>query len=61
MLPSLRVYSLPPGQLRRERRGWGQTKTTSTGLEGFVDWTGVVDCELAEEEEMFSLALEFST
>ena len=39
----------------------GQTKTADIGLEGFVDWKGVVDGEPAEEEEMFSLATRFAT
>ena len=37
-----------------------QTKTADTRLEDFVDWTGVVEGEPAEEKEMFSLTIEFS-
>ena len=37
-----------------------KTKTTCTRLEGFVYWTGIVDSEPAEEEEMFSLAVGFA-
>ena len=37
-----------------------QTKTVGAGLEGFVDWTRVVDYEPTEEEEMFTLATVFS-
>ena len=36
-----------------------QTKTISTGLEGFIDWIGVVDSEPTKEEEMSSLAAGF--
>ena len=38
-----------------------KTKTTGAGLEGFIDWAGVVNSEPAEEEEMFSLAVGFTT
>ena len=37
-----------------------QTKTIGAGLEDFIDWMGVVDNELVEEEEMFSLAVGFA-
>ena len=37
-----------------------QTRTTDVGLEGFVDWKGVVDSKPAEEEEMFSIATGFA-
>ena len=36
-----------------------QTKTVGAELEGFIDWTGIVNGEPSEEEEMFSLAAGF--
>ena len=37
-----------------------QIKTVGVGLEGFLDWTGVVDGESVKEEEMFSLVARFA-
>ena len=37
-----------------------QTKTAGAGLEGFVEWMGVVDGEPTDEEEIFSLVAEFA-
>ena len=37
-----------------------QSKIANVGLEGFADWTGLVDSESVEEEEMFSLATRFA-
>ena len=38
-----------------------QTKAAGARLEDFVDWTCVIASELAEEEEMSSLAARFAT
>ena len=48
-----------PRSIKKRETRVRQTKTAGTGLEGFVDWTRVVDGEPVEEEEMFSLAAEF--
>ena len=50
----------PRPEKKRELR-MQQTKTVRAGLEGFVDWTVVIDNEPVEEEEMFSLSAEFAT
>ena len=34
-------------------------KAVGAGLEDFVDWTSIISSELAEEEEMSSLATRF--
>ena len=35
-------------------------KVVDFGLEDFVDWKGIITSETTEEEEMSSLAVEFS-
>ena len=38
-----------------------QTKVDSAGLEGFVDWTGILASESTENEEMSMLASGFAS
>ena len=45
---------------KRESRVW-QTKIAGAELEGFIDWTRVVDNESVEEKEMFTLITGFAT
>ena len=37
-----------------------KTKAAGTGLEDFMDWTGIIVSEPVEEEEMSSLVVGFS-
>ena len=46
----------PPWHAKKRETRAQKTKIVGAGLEGFVDWTRVVDREPAEEEEMLSLA-----
>ena len=43
-----------------DRKRAHQTKATDAGLEGFVDWSGVLSSESAEEDEMSMLATGFA-
>ena len=61
MLPSLRVYGLPPGPAKKSETRVRQSKASHSKLEDFLDWTRLVDSDPAEKEEMFSLATRFST
>ena len=54
----------PPPPPRAEKEGETRVRQTNpfgVELEGFIDWAEVVDNELAKEEEMFSLIVEFAT
>ena len=45
---------------KQERKRTCQTKVPGAGLEGFVDWSGVLDSESVEEDEMFMLTVGFA-
>ena len=59
--PSPKVRSLPPWPEKRDRKRAQQTKVASAGLEGFVDWTGILTSEYTKEEEMFMITNGFAT
>ena len=44
----------------RDRKRTQQTKVADDGLEGFVDWVGVLANESVEEEEISMLVVGFS-
>ena len=44
----------------RDRKRTRQTKVADDGLEGFVDWVGVLANEFVEEEEMSMLTVGFA-
>ena len=52
---------LRPTKKKKENRtrAW-QTKATGAGLEDFVDWTGIIASDPAEEGEMSSLVVGFA-
>ena len=54
--------SLPLDLKKKEgdRKRDQQMKKASVGLEGFVDWAGIVSSQPAEEEEMSKLAVGFA-
>ena len=56
--------SLRPAPLlekkEQDRKRVRQTKLADVGLEGFVDWMGILASEPAEEEEMSMLAIGFT-
>ena len=49
-----------PEKKERDRKRDRQTKLGSAGLEGFVDWKGILANESVEEEEMFMLVAGFA-
>ena len=49
-----------PRLAKKRKKRARQEKAASTGLEDFLDWTGVADIDLVKEEEMFSLAVGFA-
>ena len=54
--PALRLEN----KERDRKRAW-KTKVAGAGLEGFVDWMGILASEPDEEEEMSMLAVGFAT
>ena len=44
----------------RKRKRTRLAKVASAGLEGFVDWAGVLASEFAEEDEISMLAVRFA-
>ena len=57
------TYPLSAKKKKRKKKvkNGGQTKSTSAGLEGFVDWTDPIASEPTEdgEDDMSSLAIGF--
>ena len=49
-----------PEKKERERKRTRQTKVAGAGLEGFMDWAGVLASESVEEDEMSMLVAEFA-
>ena len=50
-----------PENKERDRKRARQTKVASAGLEGFVDWRGILASESTEKEEMSVLASRFAS